>query len=652
MKSFFLLSTFTGLLAASAVTVTSWPAVEVRTSAPLAVKVNGKPVEVMTLPAPTHCLKQNDAYPYHAVFFDADGEVEVEVAGAPMRDVRILPLSRGVKPQVVDARTLRFRATPPFTLAVEPTGRHHALVVSANVPETDAPKPDDPDVVYFGPGRHHRDEAIRLASNQTLYLAPGAYVEGAVSGRGTNITVRGRGILSGATWPWCQGPKGCGHMVNLSGSDITVKDVTLMSSFSWCLVLDGCTRATVDNVKILNGRVLNDDGIDVCSSRDVVIRNCFIRSQDDCITPKWWCENLLVEKCALWTDVANIFRIGYECKGPGTRYRNLTFRDCDILHQSIHKTPSTEYWAENAVFIQPANDQLFEDFTFENLRFDTPEAGDLFMTVRTFMVNDRWQHHKVAGHFKGLKVRDVAFPAPLPANTMGVRLESHDPVHGVADVAFENVTGCGPLVTAGEVKDVRIPAGAFLRRTPVTAWSKKGEAAHWQVDGDHLVHDATAGTVVADLPVATGGVVTARFTPVKGPEKPETPTTCGLRFAGPDGYWGLSFWRQPSAGGEGARRFEFEQSYKGRRFSHTGMTRLYARGADVAWTFGRTYLFSLRLTDRMVEVAVFDDRTGKEVFAEAWQFGDRPAVRVGRPTFYTWNGTSVDIRDVTWDREP
>ena len=42
----------------------------------------------------------------------------------------------------------------------------------------------------------------------------------------------------------------------------------------------------------------------------------------------------------------------------------------------------------------------------------------------------------------------------------------------------------------------------------------------------------------------------------------------------------------------------------------------------------------------------------KEVFAEAWQFGDRPAVRVGRPTFYTWTGTSVDIRDVTWDREP
>jgi len=61
MKTSVLLSTFAVLLAASAVTVTSWPAVEVRTAAPLSVKVNGAPVEVMTLPAPTHCLKQNDA---------------------------------------------------------------------------------------------------------------------------------------------------------------------------------------------------------------------------------------------------------------------------------------------------------------------------------------------------------------------------------------------------------------------------------------------------------------------------------------------------------------------------------------------------------------------------------------------------------------
>ena len=649
------LSAFSVILCSSLLAageVVTWPAVEVRTCAPLAVKVNGTPVEVMTLPAPTHCLKGENAHPYHAAFFDADCEVEVEVVGgdAPMRDVRILPLAKGVKPQVTGERTMRFRATPPFTLAVEPQGRHGALIVSANVPERDAPKPDDPNVVYIGPGRHHRDTPLRIGSNQTLYLAPGAYLESAVAAHGTNITVRGRGIISGAPWAWCKGP--AGHMVSLKGRDVTIRDVTLMSAYTWCLVLDGCEHACVDNVKILNGRVLNDDGIDVCQSRDVTIRNCFIRTQDDCITPKWWCEDLLVENCALWTDVANIFRIGYECAGKDRRYRNLTFRGIDVLHQSIHKTISQEYWAENTIFIQPANDQPFENFTFEDIRFDTVEAGDLFLTVRTFLVNDTWQHHKVAGHFRNLVVRDVHFPAAMPPNTMGVRLESHDPAHGVADVAFENVTGCGPLIVAGDVKGVKIPESSFARPTPVTAW-KLSKPEDWTVSGDTLTSKgASWACAEADLPVATGGVFTARVTATQAPAKPSDGMTCGLRFRGPDGYWGLSLWRQVGANGsEGARRFEFEECLKDRRCAHLGkLVPLYRRGGDRGWNFGETYLFTLKITPTAVEAVVFDDRSGKELFAEKWAIMGRPAVVVGRPTLYSWNGVAATFADVAWQR--
>lgn len=626
--------------------VVTWPAVEVRTSAPLAVKVNGKPVDVMTLPGPTHCLKGTDAQPYSAAFFDAAGEVEVEVVGAPMKDVRILPTSRGVKPEVTGATTMRFRATPPFTLAVEPTGRHGALIVSANTPEVNPPKEGDPNVIYFGPGRHHHEEPIRVGSNQTLYLAPGAYVEAPVAAKGTNITVCGRGILSGATWQWCKGPKGAGHFVSLSGQDITIRDVTLMSSYTWCLVFSGCDRALAENVKILNGRVLNDDGIDVCQSRHVTIRNCFIRAQDDCITPKWWCEDLLVENCALWTDVANIFRIGYECCGTAHPYRNLVFRDIDVLHQSIHKTPSTAYWAENAIFIQPGNDQRFENFLFERLRFDTPEAGDLFMTIRTFKVNDTWQKHKVAGHFRGITIRDVHFPEPLAGNTMGVRLESHDPEHRVEDVVFENVTGCGPLVVAGDVRDVKIPETSFARREPVTAWEPvKG----WKAEGKTLTAEGPAASIRSACAPAKGGVVTARLTPLKPPADPAAGTTFGLRFAGPDGYWGLSFWRNiGSAGAPAPRRFEFEQMRGGKRFVQRRFTRLYTRDTVATWEWGRTYLFSLRVTDRVVEAAVFDDASGQEVFAEAYAIDGADGDMLGRPTFYTWGGTVGTVADVTW----
>ena len=274
--------------------VVTWPAAPgtAATNGAFTVKVNGRPVDVIEIPKPTHCLKDADAHPYYAAFFDADEEVDVEVVGAA--DMR-------------RTRMVGFRAKPPFNVAVEPSGRHGALVIAANVPERDAPKKDDPNVVYFGPGRHRRDKAITLGSGQTLYLAPGAYVEGWVKASGTNMTIRGRGILSGLPWQWGKGP--VGWMVAAQGRDIVVKDVTLMSSWTWMLVFNEAENVLVDNIKLFNGRTLNDDGIDICRSRHVAIRNSFIRSQDDCIAPKYWCEDLTVENCALWTDVANIIRV-------------------------------------------------------------------------------------------------------------------------------------------------------------------------------------------------------------------------------------------------------------------------------------------------------------------------------------------------------
>ena len=127
--------------------VVTWPAAPgtAATNGAFTVKVNGRPVDVIEIPKPTHCLKDGDAHPYYAAFFDADEEVDVEVVGAAdMRRTRILPTRRGIAPKVKGEHAVGFRAKPPFNVAVEPSGRHGALVIAANVPERDAPKKDDP----------------------------------------------------------------------------------------------------------------------------------------------------------------------------------------------------------------------------------------------------------------------------------------------------------------------------------------------------------------------------------------------------------------------------------------------------------------------------------------------------------------------------
>ena len=444
-----------------ATTVTTWPAAAGTQTDAYTVKANGMGIPVMGVPMPENRLAEDLRHPYSFALFDADGEVTVEVSSRffDMGEVKILPDSAGARLIETKGNTAVFRATPPFTLAVEPCGRHNALILAANTPETDVPREDDEGVIFFGPGRHHPG-VIRLSAGQTLYLAGGAWVEGAVTAFGDGIRICGRGVLSGAPWPWVNGPviakdehyaiNRSGQMVRLEGRGIGVRDVALLSSWGWCLVLNEVENAEIENVKILGGRVINDDGIDICRSRNVTIRDCFIRAQDDCISPKWWCENLLAERCTLWADVANPFRIGYECEDAPFAYRNLTFRDIDILHMTLQPTTPDIYWSHAAIHIQPANGQMLENFTFERLRFHEVCDHHTFLILKT-MATETMKKSSEAGYFRNLVLRDIHLPES--GGGMGVYLSTKDDAHFIDGVTFDNVDGYGNVVVAGAVKN-------------------------------------------------------------------------------------------------------------------------------------------------------------------------------------------------------
>lgn len=408
---------------------------------PFAVTAGGQAVAVQEIAAPVHTLTGEDAQPYWYAQFDAPGPVEVRVkAGAGVDNLQVLPKKAAVKTRRTAPDEVAFTLTPPCQVAVEPNGRHRALILAANLPETDVPDPKDPNVVWVGPGRHRRN--LTLSGNQTLYLAPGAVVEGNISGVGTNMVVRGRGAVNGLCWGHYKGPGG--HVVHLEGSRITVRDIALIGAWGWCLVFDKADNVLVDNVKILGGHVLNDDGIDVCRSSNVTIRNSFIRAQDDTIAPKWWCEDLRVEKCILWTDVANAFRVGYECTPENGRgFRNHLYRDIDVLHLTLRKTVPETYWANCVIFIQPSNETVFENLLFDDIRFDSIERGDIFLNVKTMAIEGNWNTSKEAGRLRGCILRNIRLAHPFGEETMRVHLEAKDPAHPIEGVVFEDVTGSG-----------------------------------------------------------------------------------------------------------------------------------------------------------------------------------------------------------------
>lgn len=176
--------------------------------------VNGREVDVIDIPAPAQHdwqLPDEAALPYWAALFDVEGEASVRIESrSDLSATRILPLSRGIVPRHDGAHAVEFTAASPFAVSVEPRPRLGALVLSAKAPDPDPPSPDDPLVKYFGPGHYHFDKPIRLSSNETLYLAPGAFVDAAVWGSGTNVSVRGiRSSPCGLSGPTLRMPSTC-----------------------------------------------------------------------------------------------------------------------------------------------------------------------------------------------------------------------------------------------------------------------------------------------------------------------------------------------------------------------------------------------------------------------------------------------------------
>lgn len=442
-------------------------------SADYSLRVDGRAVEVVRVPTPEVRLAVTNRHPYSYAPITAAKPVEITLESAvlDLSKARILPESKAVESRFRDGR-LTFRMTPPEILVVEPTGRHRMLVLAASKPEAKAPDAKDPAVKFFGPGVH-RPEKIFLKSNETLYLAPGAWVEGIVVATGDNITVCGSGVLSGAPWPWTKGPQDratcinpdAGHLLTFRGRNLNVRDITAFSSFGWTTVLNGVTNAVIENYKIIGGRCVNDDGMDLARIRDVTVRNSFIRCQDDCIAPKWQGENLTVSNCTFMTDESNIVRIGYECD-PGKAFRNYVFRDIDVLHLAMAKRDERRYWSNGVFLLQGANEATIEDVLFDRWRIEEYGAGDTFLVAKTMSIKEGAGSTKVGGCVRNVTVRNPLAPAILLKPAL-LHCFPCDPRHPVENVKLELNQAVTPaprkaggwmarhrLIAAAEVPDV------------------------------------------------------------------------------------------------------------------------------------------------------------------------------------------------------
>ncbi len=407
---------------------------------------DGKKVDIYTartLDPPFAGKRWDYGGDYSFANFDMAGEVTVRITSKrSLRDTIIRPLSAGVVPTIVDDHTLTIQLDRPRKLSIEPDGKNGPLLLFANPMEEDPPKPDAEGVVYFGPGVH-KPGKIEIGSGQTLYLAGGAVVKGGVMAVGDNIKICGRGILDGSDWEWRKGPTPT--VVSIHGTNIEVNGITIRGASHWTIVPRHSRNVTVRNVKLCNSRVQNDDGINPCNSQDVLITDCFIRSDDDCVAMKGMnfaegnnnVERVTVENCILWCDRARIFLLGHESRAE--YMRQVTLRNLDIIHYTM--TP---------FLFEPGEDMRLEDITVTDIRMHG-EGQREFIRLRP--VVNQYMRKQTPGHIANIRFENVTI-AGKPGEYL-VQLIGADAQHRVKDVTFGNVTILDRPLTA-DSKNVQI----------------------------------------------------------------------------------------------------------------------------------------------------------------------------------------------------
>ncbi len=388
----------------------------------------------------------NSVHSFAGFSYDfAGGEpVHVRIESAcDVRTVAVRPLSAKVQ-AAVDDRAISFTLDRPCKLSVEVNDRSEDsanLFLFADRPEEPLPDDDGSDVIHFEPGLHNlKGKDLRLASGQTLYLAPGAVLMNA----GTlwiedaeDVTIRGRGVWMGNT-----------RMCN--ARRVMIEGIVIHPQRrAWVNRLDACEHVTFRNIKQLCGTdaVQNFDGFDPCSGcRHITIEDIFIRATDDVLSckqtldgPRYWAtrapvSDVTLRRAVVWNvRGGTLMRIGPETVGPSIE--RVTIEDVDLIH--FRDNPNASVFEIRTVDGVRIRDIVMRDIRIEEHR-----------RLVQFDMSDWYKTHywTPGGEVDGVYFRDVDVQGG-PGECV---IEGADERHTFRNIFFDNVRVDGKPVASWE----------------------------------------------------------------------------------------------------------------------------------------------------------------------------------------------------------
>lgn len=426
--------------------------------------------------------------------FDFSGEIEVEIICPELffiYQVDVRPLSAGVQADY-DAKVIRIRLSRPVKLSIEVNKErfHNLHLFAGKIPEQEPDQEKDETyylpgnlkkasihrteemvsrvekmpqgrTVYFGPGIHYLEEcAMHIPSDTNVYLAGGAIIIGTFIINGTeNIHIYGRGCMYLAGFERFSGL----NAIRIShGKNIRIEGIHLVNPPHYSVYVGGAENVWIEDITSFSCEGWSD-GIDIMSSRNITVKDCFLRTSDDCVAVygKRWdysgdtC-NILVTGCSLWADVAHPTIIGThgDYEKEGNILEHIRFENLDILEHREHQADYLGCLAINA-----GDRNMVRDVSYENIRIEPFVHGKIL----DFQVKCNPDYNPVPGRqISHIRLKDIFY---LGSGELPSRICGYDPDRMVTDISIENLyirgrkaeTLAGAGIEAGPyIKDIEI----------------------------------------------------------------------------------------------------------------------------------------------------------------------------------------------------
>jgi hypothetical protein len=369
--------------------------------------------------------------------FDFKGEVTIRInSNKEIKTLDIRPKEFGIK-SAIKGNTIEITLSKPTQFIVEVNGYHNALHIFANPLETNKIDKKDPKVHYFGPGIHEAG-VINLKSNETVYIDGGAIVYGVINSEDTrNIKILGRGILDASKIERGKAPE----MICLKRVvNAYINGIILRDPHIYTVAPNWCDSITIDNIKLIGLWRYNSDGIHPENSKNMTIKNCFVRAFDDAIVFSGSgtaynanyrkMENITVDNCVIWNDWGRALEIG-----AGTvadTIRNISFSNCYIPH-----------FTAVAMDIQNCDRAYITDIHYKNIYIEDP-ISDSLRVGTTPLVKKAWgkiivlgiygafySYDTLRGNINNISFENIRYNRTYPASPDNI---------GYDDVRIEKVS--------------------------------------------------------------------------------------------------------------------------------------------------------------------------------------------------------------------